>query len=283
MKTIPVHTIRDRVENGFEIHYTNAEKIRQTGDKLGVHRDDHYIFFVIETGSAEINVDFCDIILPDQSVYYLLPGQVHHRINSKNAQGWFMAVDAGLIAKEFREVFEDHLLMQQPYQLADERYRQCHQLLHLLNDTYESNSCEPFYLQNVYALLNSFLATVASSYSKLCTIEKAQSRPKQIAQDFKRLLSENFITEKSPTAYAQMLNISGAYLNESLNKITGMPVSYWITHEVMLEAKRLLYYTQLTIKEIAHQLGYDDHTYFSRLFKNTVNKTPSEFRDSYHK
>jgi AraC family transcriptional activator of pobA len=283
MKTIPVHKIRDRVENGFEIHYTGTEELRRAGDKLGVHRDDHYIFFMIESGSAEINVDFCDIILPGQSVYYLLPGQVHHRINTRDAKGWFMAVDTGLIAKEFREIFEDHLLMQKPYQLTDERYLQCYKLLHLLNDTHKSNSNEPFYLQNVYALLNSFLATVAASYSKLCTAEKGQSRPKQIAQDFKRLLSENFITEKSPTAYAQMLNISGAYLNESLNKITGMPVSYWITHEVMLEAKRLLYYTQLTVKEIAHQLGYDDHTYFSRLFKSTVNKTPLEFRDSYHK
>jgi AraC family transcriptional activator of pobA len=283
MKTIPVHKISDRNESGFEIHYTSDEELRRAGDKLGIHRDDHYLFFVIETGSADINVDFCDIILPNQSVYYLLPGQVHQRMNGKDAKGWFIAVDTGLIAKEFREIFEDHLLMQQPYQLTDERYQQCYKLLHLLNDTYKSNSSEPFYLQNVYALLNSFLATIAASYSKLCTAEKASSRPKQIAQDFKRLLSGNFITEKSPTAYAQMLNISGTYLNESLNKITGMPVSYWITHEVMLEAKRLLYYTQLTVKEIAHQLGYDDHTYFSRLFKNTVNKTPLEFRDSYHK
>ena len=283
MKTIPVHKISDRNESGFEIYYTSDEELRRAGDKLGIHRDDHYLFFVIETGSADINVDFCDIILPNQSVYYLLPGQVHQRMNGKDAKGWFIAVDTGLIAKEFREIFEDHLLMQQPYQLTDERYRQCHQLLLLLNDTYKNNVGEPFYLQNIYALLNSFLAIVASSYSKLCAAAKASSRPKQIAQDFKRLLAENFITEKSPTAYAQMLNISGAYLNESLNKITGMPVSYWITHEVMLEAKRLLYYTQLTVKEIAHQIGYDDHTYFSRLFKSTVNKTPLEFRDSYHK
>ena len=102
-------------------------------------------------------------------------------------------------------------------------------------------------------------------------------------QDFKLLLSENFLVEKSPTAYAEMLNISGSYLNEALSKVTGLSVSYWITHEVMLEAKRLLYYTQLTVKEIAHQLGYEDHTYFSRIFKNTEGKTPLAFRDDYRK
>ncbi len=278
-----MHKIRDRVDTGFEIHYIEADEIRKSGDILGVHRDDHYIFFLIENGAATLNVDFCDIILPPQAVYYLLPGQVHHRINSNNAIGWYMAVDTGLVANEFREIFEDHLLLQQPYQLSTERYEQCQKLLNLLNDAYKSDPAEPFYLQTIYALLNTFLSIVASSYSKLCASQKTSSRPKQIAQDFKRLLSENFIAQKSPAAYASMLNISGSYLNEALNKVTGQPVTYWITHEVMLEAKRLLYYTQLTVKEVAHQLGYDDHTYFSRLFKNTVGKTPLEFREGYRK
>ena len=80
-----------------------------------------------------------------------------------------------------------------------------------------------------------------------------------------------------------MLNISAPYLNEALKKVTGLPVTYWITHETMLEAKRLLFYTDLTVKEIAHQLGYEDHTYFSRLFKNSESTTPLAFRNSYRK
>jgi AraC-like DNA-binding protein len=48
------------------------------------------------------------------------------------------------------------------------------------------------------------------------------------------------------------------------------------------EAKRLLYYTELDIKEIAFKLGYDDHTYFSRLFSKTVSMSPSAFRNKFH-
>jgi AraC-like DNA-binding protein len=51
----------------------------------------------------------------------------------------------------------------------------------------------------------------------------------------------------------------------------------------MLEAKRLLYHSQSSIKEIAYELGYEDHTYFSRLFKKTVGRTPGAFRGQYHK
>ncbi len=62
-----------------------------------------------------------------------------------------------------------------------------------------------------------------------------------------------------------------------------MTVSYWIMQEVVLEAKRLLYYSEMNTKEIAHTLGYEDHTYFSRIFKRTANLTPLEFRRHYRK
>jgi len=80
-----------------------------------------------------------------------------------------------------------------------------------------------------------------------------------------------------------MLNVSETYLNEALKKVTGLSVSYWIQQEVLLEAKRLLYYSEMNVKEIAHTLGYTDHTYFSRLFKKTEGTTPLLFRTHYRK
>ena len=284
MKHIPLHKISERVNIGLEIrYYENDEKIRKAGDILGVHRDDHFIFFVIEEGGAEIMVDFTDLNLPVKSVYYMLPGQVHHRIRSDNGRGWFLAVDAGLIPKEYREVFEAQLLLQQPCELTDGKYQECYKLLRLLNDAYLQHTEQPFYLQMVYSLLNYFLGIAATCYCAGTGGQKTASRPTKIAHDFKKLLADNFKTKKSPSAYAKMLNISAPYLNEALKKVTGLPVTYWITYEIILEAKRLLFYTDLTVKEIAHQLGYEDHTYFSRLFKSAENTTPLAFRNSYRK
>jgi AraC-like DNA-binding protein len=109
------------------------------------------------------------------------------------------------------------------------------------------------------------------------------SRPVQLAQDFKKLLVEHVRTLKSPSAYAAKLNVSETYLNEALKKATGLSVSYWIQQEVILEAKRLLYYSQLNVKEIAHALGYEDHAYFSRLFKKAEGVTPLAFKADYRK
>lgn len=283
MKHIPIHKIQATANIGLKLHYTNALQMKSETEMLGVHRDDHYIFFLMESGSVTMAIDFAEIKIDEHTIYFILPGQVHSYVNSDDANGWFMAVDPALIPNEFRETFEDHLLLQQSYHLSPAKYEYCRRLLQLLNDAYKNDPNEPFYLQTVYSLLNCFLGTAAAGYCTDLKNLKASSRPKQIAQDFKRLLSENFLTEKSPSAYAEMLNISGPYLNEALTNVTGLSVSYWITHQIMLEAKRLLYYTQLTVKEIAHQLGYEDHTYFSRIFKNTEGKTPLGFRGDYRK
>lgn len=50
-----------------------------------------------------------------------------------------------------------------------------------------------------------------------------------------------------------------------------------------MEAKRLLYYSQLTVKEIAHDLGYEDHSYFSRMFRKVTGVSAITFRDQYRK
>ena len=64
---------------------------------------------------------------------------------------------------------------------------------------------------------------------------------------------------------------------------TGFPISYWIHQQVVLEAKRLLYYTNMDVKEIAFSLGYEDPTYFSRLFSKVTGISPGAFRQKFHK
>lgn len=88
---------------------------------------------------------------------------------------------------------------------------------------------------------------------------------------------------KSPAEYATVLNITPAYLNEVVKAVTGNPVSYWIHQEIILEAKRALFYTESTVKEIAHLIGFSDPAYFIRLFKKLTGASPLQFRQKYRK
>ncbi|SDE32938.1 AraC-type DNA-binding protein [Mucilaginibacter pineti] len=283
MKDIPVHQLKERVSSGLDIwHFVPGDEPDEE-DTLGAHRDDHYIFFVLESGSASLMVDFQEFAFVAGSLYYLLPGQVHHRINAGVSYGWFLAVDSLLVTPDYQQVFEDHLQLQQPFSLNPQQLKQCQDVLSLLYEKYFEDDKNPFYLPVVHSLLQSFVGMAAGCYSQLNDKRLQSSRPSQLAQQFKKLLALHIRKVKSPSAYAGMLNVSETYLNEALKKITGFSVSYWIQQEVILEAKRLLYYTEMNVKEIAHDLGYEDHAYFSRLFKKAEGITPLSFRSSYRK
>lgn len=283
MKDIPVHQLIERSSSGLEISYFTLGDRPKEKEPLGAHRDDHYLFFLVEAGSASLMIDFHEIRFSEGSLYYILPGQVHHRIRNEVAGGWFVALDTQHIPPGYRAVFENQLLLQQPCQLSNCELNQYRQLLHLISEKHAENTQNPFYAPVLQSLLQSFTGMVAANFSKVHNPEMQLSRPGQISLMFKKLLMEQVRVIKSPSAYAALLNVSETYLNEVLKKTTGFPVSYWITQEVMLEAKRLLFYSDLNVKEIAHTLGYDDHTYFSRLFKKSATVTPLTFRDNSRK
>jgi len=284
MKDIPVHQLQDRSDSGLEIwHFTPDELPDDDVAWLGAHRDDHYIFFLVISGTSLLMIDFNELLLQASSLYYVLPGQVHYPISTNKADGWFVAVDTLLIPPDYRDVFESQLLLQQPLALNAKQLRQCHTLLLLIDEKHGEDGGETFNLPVVHSLLQSFLGIAAGGFSCLSGSHTKASRPAQIAQQFKKLLVENIRTLKSPSAYAAKLNVSEPYLNEVLKKTTGLSVSYWILNEVMMEARRLLYYSQLNVKEITHALGYDDPAYFSRSFRKATGTTPLAFRQRYRK
>jgi len=101
-----------------------------------------------------------------------------------------------------------------------------------------------------------------------------------ITTNFKKLISKNNFLE-SPSFFAKKLNISTTHLNDCVSLTTGKSVTYWLQNAMLLEAQRLLYYTEYEVKEIAYDLGFKDHSYFSRLFKKISKETPLGFRNKF--
>lgn len=278
---IPLHQLYDRADAGVEIdHFQPGDKADEA-ETLGAHRDDHYIFFLVESGTAELMIDFSSVAFVPGTIYFILPGQVHHRINTEMGYGWFLAIDTGLLSAAQRQIFEERLSLQQPQVLSPDDQQRFADFLEPLYRHYLEQEGQPFYRQILYSMLQAFTGMVAAHYQAAESTGAAPNRKTQLSQAFKALLTEKYKTIKAPSAYAELLQVSASYLNEALKQITGLPVSYWIIQEIMLEAKRLLYYTNSNVKAIAHQLGYDDHTYFSRLFKQHAGMTPLDFRGHY--
>ena len=92
------------------------------------------------------------------------------------------------------------------------------------------------------------------------------------------MLRRNFKSMKRPSEFAANMNIMVSYLNDTVRSVTGFPVTYYIQQELMREAQRLLYHSDLAIKEIADTLGFDDAQYFNRLFSKVIGVPPGAFR-----
>ncbi|CAG4997664.1 HTH-type transcriptional activator RhaR [Dyadobacter sp. CECT 9275] len=122
------------------------------------------------------------------------------------------------------------------------------------------------------------VALVVSQYLEQSASSGTLARFESITKAFRKILERDFITVKKPAEYAQALNISTAYLNECVKNTTGHSVSYHIQERIILEAKRLLYHSNQSVKEIAAELGYDDYPYFSRLFSKVTGHTALSFR-----
>lgn len=278
--SIPIHRLCEETSVGLVIH--RAEREHPDGKAIGVHRDDHYIFAIQEKGNSSMMVDFKQFHSQGSTLIYVMPGQVHHGMITANVVGWFMAIDTMLVEEEYRHVFEVLILQQHTLSLTAAQYKALHACMELLHARYSEPPDTPFYQQVLHTLASSFIGMVAAAYlDKEPGNEQQNNRSLTITREFKTLLRQHCKSMKSPSAYAEALHISLSYLNESVKDITGFTVTYWIQQEIMLEAKRLLYYSELSIKEIACEMGYEDHTYFSRLFTKTTGVSAGQFRKRY--
>jgi len=286
-QSIPTYDLNSITQHGILIERIE-KRTMSTEDNLfdkGIHRDSHYIFTYLQSGRAKMMVDFKMIEAQDTAVFFLLPGQVHEGILMDDVSGWFIAVKADLLPDSLRSVFEESLIDIQPVvidRITAEKLSSCAEMLQMSCNEEMLETKEGFFV--VQSLMNAFTGMYAMIFSVESNSETfIESRAIQLNRKFRVLVRKEFKTMKSPSAYAEALHISRGYLTEVIREVTGRSAQFWIHQEILIEAKRLLSFTGLTVKEIAYELGYSDHTYFSRLFSKVEGCPPSAFRDRNRK
>ena len=137
-----------------------------------------------------------------------------------------------------------------------------------------------------YELLVSYLKIFLITASRLKKEQQAEteSNPESkepfILQNLKDAIEENFKTKHSAGNYADLLNISSKALAKISKTHFNKTLTDLISERIVIEAKRELYLTNKTIKEIAYELGYDDEHYFSRFFKTNADVSPQLYRET---
>jgi AraC family transcriptional activator of pobA len=262
------------------VRYMQLETIIEPSGFQEAHRDQYYLFLFHQTGESKLMVDFEEAHLAGPCVFCILPGQVHHYLTKFEVTGWLIAVNAVIIDKSFTTYFEGIARLIPLRVEPDLAELFTHTLIALqASCRLEENSMRYAITSH---LVSAYAGLIVNVYKRLGNDLSAKTgRPFEITKDFRAMVRENHPHLKRPAQYAEKLHITTSYLNECVKSVTGMPISYWIQEESVLEAKRLLYYNKLSIKEIAFKLGYNDEAYFSRLFLKVTGMTPAKFRNSH--
>lgn len=131
-------------------------------------------------------------------------------------------------------------------------------------------------LDIIQSYLIALLCEINQVYKPAST--STQTNAVTITNRFKELLFSTLKTNHRVSDYASLLNITPNHLNKSVRTITGKSPTKWIDEALVLEARVLLYQSDLSISEIAAEIGFFDASYFSRLFKKYEGITPLAFR-----
>ena len=116
--------------------------------------------------------------------------------------------------------------------------------------------------------------------SGLPTKRNPLSRADEILEKFLRLLADCHARERSVSYYADKLSLSPKYFSKMVKDASGRSVPEWIDTYVLLEAKRYLKESGLSIKQIVYQLHFPDQPSFTKYFKAHTGLTPAQFRKS---
>ncbi len=244
------------------------------------HRDEYHLFFLQEKGTTTIEIDFKKHTVKPSSVLFVHQNQVHRILEFKNATVCIWAISNENLNPEYLKLLGD-ITPAKPLALKQDTFSIISKAVSLCINLSDRKN-EKLYYSLLKGSCNTLTGLVISQYLVQSKPFDKLSRYEIVTKAFKELLERNFATAKRPTEYAQQLNISSPYLNECVKNTTGHSVSHHIQQRIILEAKRLLYHSDISVKEIATELGYDDYPYFSRLFTKVSGMTALAFRNKNH-
>lgn len=250
------------------------------------HRTNFYHIFLFENCQPTHFVDFEPITVEPYSLLFIDKDRVHEFDQQLNYEGkllvftddFFCTTENDIKFLKSSILFND--IIGKPIinlHKADwEQYmRICENITAELSMPTDHST--PLLLKN---FLHNFLLLAERDKRKQGFIELKKGADLDYTLLFRELIEKNYIQYKSVNDYAQLMCISEKRLGQATAKVLGKPPKEIINDKILLEAKRLLVHTHLSIKEVGLALGFEDAAYFVRYFKKNVEATPVEFREN---
>jgi AraC family transcriptional activator of pobA len=288
---VPIYSLEPDVETGnkhFRV-YNFEGSIPSMSDLLIPHRKDHYLLVFMRKGGSRQWIDMTPQMLKDNTIYFVGPDRII--VKESVQQFWSTGI---AFTKEFL-LFQENAslrnlpLILNPYNghellLKEVDVLFVEDMLAKINAEYQRPS--EWQQRMLAAYLTVLLTYLSRLYTEQFKENNNNTADKLLLKNFQAKIDDCFRELHEVGDYASLLNISAGYLSELVKTQSGKPAIKHIHERVVLEARRLLFHTQNSLKEIAFDLGFADASYFNRFFKRETGTTPADYRtnirEMYH-
>jgi AraC family transcriptional regulator, transcriptional activator of pobA len=281
-KSVPLIPLKDFGSSPFLEHgifveaFEDCVSIRHK--RMEVHRHDYVELFLLQ-GHGSVLIDFENRPLSGRSLVAIGPGRVH---------AWQATKMTGLYIAFTQEFFDGagpppSALFDYPFMFGGELSSVIHlkptqgaQIQGLFRDiNCEFENHEKLAVEMIRHQLRLLMVHLSRLYA---ATSPAPFAAVGLVRRFRQAVERSFRASTSVRDYARDLGITTSHLNESLRLETGLTAGDLIRARLLLEAKRLLLHSELTMAEIGYELGFEDPSYFSRFIRRELKTSPAEFR-----
>lgn len=285
MKNIPNYVLYGEKDNEIFPDYLHIESIRSRSIHHGwkFRRHQHHNlhqFFFIRKGGGKVLIDQSNYELNDNQILSIPALTVHGFRFSPNTDGWVITLPQIYLHNIINNIpfLANSLSQVLIYNEVSEKLAfEFISIFETIDRVYKDN--QPIRNFKLQTYINVLISKVAELYPYV--EEQNQSIPKQnqnFVQEFQNLINSTFKKRQSVAEYAKSMSMTPTHLNRICKSVLNISPSSLIDERSILEAKRLLSYTYLTVAEISYELGFFDSAHFSKFFQKKTSQKPSEFR-----
>lgn len=237
-----------------------------------MHLHGFYEIIWFQKGSGTHYVDFNQYAIAPGTIIFISPGQIHSFDTKHDQEGYVLKICA--------ELFDDFVSLS-CVTVQDKDSAALEMLVTAMQEELKKEDSLG-HREALHALVKLFVIMVRRSYAGM---NPSAPNPHKVSYkaflNFRKLIEENYCRLHTVKDYASLLNVSSKTLTLYVNECSKYSPLELINNRIILEAKRLLRYSVLSVKEIAFRLGFEDPSYFAKFFKRLVKQSPADYRESF--
>lgn len=253
-----------------------------------IQRNNYFSLILVKKGTGKASVDFSEHDFGANTLFTFYPYQPFMLSAKSKMEGFAIQFhhDFFCIHRHHNEIGCNGVLFNNIYQkpfviLADADQKKMLSLVHQIIDEMKLAGIQQDEIITSYLKVFLIVATrLKMDQQSINQSTEIEGKNFFVVQKLKDAIEENFRLKHSAREYALLLNLSSNALARITKTYFNKTISNMISERIIIEAKRELYLTNKTIKEIAYELGYEDEYYFSRFFKTNAEVSPQLYRET---